>query len=233
MACACTRTPSGLKAREMFPPPYSLKGCTVLHTGLISCSTGTSIHARGPDCPALGSQRGSSYHELRTLLPPNKSYQVRLASVEPRTSCRHVRHNFITSEGEIPVQCLTTEPRPDDIFPPYSLPHCKQDLRGGNESADDKARQSDCHVPRCWTCISEVPIEKVVTALSPSDEAFQNELRIRGQLPLRMPASCQSVQYAHLICLAGESPQSFRDQSKVNCVRLALAENLENHHDSK
>jgi hypothetical protein len=83
-----------------------------LHTGLISCSTGTSIRARGPDCPALGSQRGSSYHELRTLLPPNKSYQVRLASVEPRTSRRHVRHNFITSEGEIPVQCLTTEPRP-------------------------------------------------------------------------------------------------------------------------
>jgi hypothetical protein len=92
------------------------KGCTVLHTGLISCSTGTSIRARGPDCPALGSQRGSSYHELRTLLPPNKSYQVRLASVEPRTSRRHVRHNFITSEGEIPVQCLTTEPRPDDVF---------------------------------------------------------------------------------------------------------------------
>jgi hypothetical protein len=92
----------------------SFKGCTVLHTGLISCSTGTSIRARGPDSPALGSQRGSSYHELRTLLPPNKSYQVRLASVEPRTSRRHVRHNFITSEGEIPVQCLTTEPRPDE-----------------------------------------------------------------------------------------------------------------------
>jgi hypothetical protein len=96
------------------PKRQHWKGCTVLHTGLISCSTGTSIRARGPDCPALGSQRGSSYHELRTLLPPNKSYQVRLASVEPRTSRRHVRHNFITSEGEIPVQCLTTEPRPDD-----------------------------------------------------------------------------------------------------------------------
>jgi hypothetical protein len=94
--------------------PLQGKGCTVLHTGLISCSTGTSIRARGPDCPALGSQRGSSYHELRTLLSPNKSYQLRLASVEPRTSRRHVRHNFITSEGEIPVQCLTTEPRPDD-----------------------------------------------------------------------------------------------------------------------
>jgi hypothetical protein len=66
-----------------------------LHTGLINCSTGTSIRMRGPDCTALGSQWGSSYHELRTLLPTNKSYQVRLASVKPRTSCRHVRHNFI------------------------------------------------------------------------------------------------------------------------------------------
>jgi hypothetical protein len=92
----------------------NLQGCTVLHTGLISCSTGTSIRARGPIAQLLAASGTPSYHELRTLLPPNKTYQVRLASVEPRTSRRHVRHNFVTSEGEIPVQCLTTEPRPDD-----------------------------------------------------------------------------------------------------------------------
>jgi hypothetical protein len=33
---------------------------------------------------------------------------------KPHLVTRVVRHNFITSEGEIPVQCLTTEPRPDD-----------------------------------------------------------------------------------------------------------------------
>jgi hypothetical protein len=37
-----------------------------------------------PVAQLLAASGTPSYHELRTLLPPNKSYQVRLASVEPR-----------------------------------------------------------------------------------------------------------------------------------------------------
>jgi hypothetical protein len=84
------------------------KGCTILHTGLIAAVW----DQHRPDCPTLGSQQDSTYPKVRTLLPPNKSYQVRLASVKARCSHVHVRDTFITIEGITPVQNITTLPRP-------------------------------------------------------------------------------------------------------------------------